>query len=101
MEVTLGAKVLSPPTFFRGTHGVHETFDAVCNDGSAFDGAHFAVVDNVDIAPRIAVRSGDDIEVHGEWVKDAGRPPIVHWTHRDPHGRHEDGYIKWGGRVYA
>jgi len=58
-------------------------------------------VDNVDIAPPVPVCPGDSIEVRGEMVHDRGRAPIVHWTHHDPGGTHEDGFIRLRGREYA
>ncbi len=97
-EVTLAGTVTSEPTFFYGshTHATHEEFGLRAADGSAY-----TVIDNVDIAPRVPVHPGDRVEVRGELVHDPGRPPIVHWTHHDPEGRHEDGYIILDGQRYA
>jgi hypothetical protein len=39
--------------------------------------------------------------VCGEMVHDSGKPPVVHWTHHDPAGRHPDGFIRLRGRLYA
>lgn len=101
MEITLGAKVVSEPRFFTGTHGRHETFGVVCNDGSALAGTRLDIIDNVDIAQPVPVHRGDQIEVRGEMVHDPQRRPIIHWTHHDPGGRHPDGYITFGGVRYA
>ena len=97
-EVTLTGTVTTEPTFFYGTHthATHEEFGLRTGDGS-----DYTVIDNVDIAPRIPVHPGDQVEVHGELVHDRGRAPIVHWTHHDPGGRHEDGYIILDGQRYA
>ncbi len=96
-EVTFGARVTTAPRFFYGsnTHCMHEAFDAQTASGSV------EIVDNVGIAPRVPVQPGDRIEVRGEMVHDPGRMPVVHWTHHDPAGRHEDGFIRYRGRVYA
>lgn len=91
------ATVSSAPRYFYGsrTHCVHEAFDAQTAAGPV------EVVDNVDIAPRCPVRTGDRVEVCGEMVHDAGRSPIVHWTHHDPDNRHPGGFIRLRGRLYA
>lgn len=96
-EVTFNAQVTTAPHFFYGsnTHHMHEAFDAQTAAGPV------EIVDNVDIAPRVPVQPGDRIDVRGEMVHDPGRMPVVHWTHHDPGGRHEDGFIRYRGRVYA
>ena len=96
-EVTFTGRVTSSPHFFFGsrTHCEHEAFDASTPAGPV------EIVDNVAIAPRVPVQPGDRIDVRGEMVHDAGRIPIVHWTHHDPDRRHVDGFIRLRGRVYA
>ena len=98
MQVRYSGTVTTPPSFFwsKHSHREHEQFDVRADDGSPF-----RVVDNVTLAPRVPARPGDRVTVQGELVHDRGRPPIVHWTHHDPHGRHPDGFISLGGRVYA
>ncbi len=95
--VDFTATVASPPRFFYGdrTHAMHEAFDVQSSSG------RLEVVDNVGIAPRCPVAVGDRIEIRGELVHDRGRPPVVHWTHHDPHGNHADGFIRLRGRLYA
>ena len=98
MEVTLHGTVSTPPRFFQGKHSrfEHEQFDCRADDGSTF-----RVIDNVTIGPRIPVVPGDRVTVKGELVHDRGQPPIVHFTHHDPWGTHEGGFVEAGGRVYA
>lgn len=96
-EVNFPATVSGRPHYFFGTNTrcEHETFRAQTAAGSV------QIVDNVDIAPRVPVNPGDRIEVRGEMVHDPGRIPVVHWTHHDPAGVHEDGFIRLRGRTYA
>jgi Protein of unknown function (DUF3465) len=96
-RVDFEATVTTTPRFFFGsrTHCMHEAFDAQSAAGPV------EIVDNVDIAPRCPVQTGDHIEVCGEMVHDPGRPPVVHWTHHDPSHRHLDGFIRLRGKLYA
>ena len=58
------------------------------------------IAHNIDIAPRVAgLKEGDSVRFYGEcvWNAECGK---VHWTHRDPNGRHVAGWIKHNGRTY-
>ena len=57
------------------------------------------IAHNIDLAQRIPVGMGDRVFVHGmyEWNEQGG---LVHWTHDDPHGVGDGGYIRYRTRVY-
>jgi len=54
---------------------------------------------NTDFTGPIPIAEGQHVAVKGEY-EFYPRGGVVHWTHRDPRGRHEGGYIATGGRVY-
>ena len=63
-------------------------------------GQTILIAHNIDLAPRVSpITEGDVIAFNGEyeWNEKGG---VVHWTHRDPNGRHEAGWLKVGGRIY-
>lgn len=72
----------------------HQRFIVELSSGRTVLIAH-----NIDLAPRVPLRRGERVEIYGEyeWNERGG---VVHWTHRDPRGRHPHGWIRHDGRVY-
>jgi hypothetical protein len=63
-------------------------------------GQTLLITHNIDVAPRVAsLEAGDRVAFKGvyEWNEEGG---LVHWTHLDPSGSHEAGWIETGGRTY-
>jgi hypothetical protein len=63
-------------------------------------GQTLLVAHNIDIASRLpSLRAGDPVEFKGvyEWNAKGG---VVHWTHRDPSGEHQAGWLKHNGETY-
>ncbi len=64
------------------------------------DGTSLLVAHNISLAPRIPdIEVGDTVEFCGEYVE-GERGPLVHWTHRDPRGRHAAGWLRHNGKYY-
>lgn len=54
---------------------------------------------NTDFTGPIPLQPGDRVTVKGEY-EFYPLGGVIHWTHRDPRGRHEGGYIQAGGKLY-
>lgn len=77
------AKIL--PDDREGPH--HQRFVVRLESGHPVLIAH-----NIDVAERVPVKRGERVRFRGqyEWNDLGG---VVHWTHRDPDGRHDEGWI--------
>ncbi len=58
------------------------------------------VTHNIDLAHRIdGLTLGSVVDFKGVYVTN-DKGGVIHWTHRDPEGRHDDGWLKWNGMIY-
>ena len=57
------------------------------------------IAHNIDLAKRVPLGMGDRVHVRGmyEWHDLGG---LVHWTHDDPHGVEDGGYVLSRTRIY-
>lgn len=72
----------------------HQRFLIALEDRSTILVAH-----NIDLAPRVPLKTNASIEIHGqyEWNEKGG---VLHWTHHDPRNQHEAGWIKFESKLY-
>ena len=78
------------------------------NDGSRHQrfilriptGESLLIAHNIDLAPRVAgLNVGDTVSFYGEYEWN-DRGGVIHWTHHDPRGTHEGGWVEHNGRRY-
>jgi len=73
----------------------HQRFILQLNHGDTLLIAH-----NIDLADRVPVGLGDRVEFRGmyEWNELGG---LVHWTHHDPMGIEDGGWVRYRKKNYA
>lgn len=54
---------------------------------------------NIDLASVIPLAVGDAVQFRGEYVYNP-KGGVMHWTHHDPKGEIEGGWIKHNGKTY-
>lgn len=72
----------------------HQKFIAESSSGHSVLISH-----NIDLADRVPVSRGDTVNIRGryEWTERGG---VLHWTHHDPRGKKEGGWIEHDGQTY-
>jgi hypothetical protein len=95
VEVTADATVIRLLPDRTSATGTHEQFIIRLSSGDLT----IEVEHNISIAARVPVKEGDHVIVHGVYVWNA-QGGLIHFTHHDPHGTHEGGYVQDGGTTY-
>jgi hypothetical protein len=95
VEVTADGTVTRLLADRTSTTGTHEQFIIKLSSGDLT----IEVEHNISIAKRVPVKEGDHVIVHGVYVWNA-QGGLIHFTHHDPQGTHEGGYIQDGGATY-
>jgi hypothetical protein len=98
IEVTADGSVARILGTRNGRSGEHEGF-LLHLRGAAGRGLTVRVEDNTDLTGPIPLHEGSDVEVRGEYIYDP-RGGLIHWTHRDPRGRHPGGYVRVDSTYY-
>lgn len=58
------------------------------------------IAHNIDLAPRVmSISDGDQVSFYGQFETN-DRGGVIHWTHKDPQGRHVDGWLEHRGKRY-
>lgn len=96
VEVVADGRVTAVLGVAAGRVSPHEGF--LLRLGSGCD-VTVRVEANTDLTGEFPIARGDRVVVKGEYEY-YPRGGVIHWTHRDPRGRHEGGYVEAGGRTY-
>ena len=95
VEVTADATVVQVLPDRTGPSGPHEQFIIRLTSGDLT----VLVEHNLSVGRRAPVAVGDRVIVHGEYIWNA-QGGLIHFTHHDPEGRHEGGFIQENGMTY-
>lgn len=77
------------------TRGIpHQRFLLQLTNGSTILVAH-----DTQMAPRVPVRVGDMVKIHGEYIWNE-KGGVIHWTHHSNSALHEPGWIEFNGQRY-
>lgn len=94
LQVTVSARVVKVlPDDNKGSR--HQRFLIELGNGQTILVAH-----NIDLAGYVdGLTEGSQVTVSGEyeWNDKGG---VIHWTHHDPNGSHQGGWIKFNGNTY-
>ena len=64
------------------------------------DNITILIAHNIDVAPRVEpLAVGDIVAFKGEYIY-TPKGGTVHWTHRDPSGHHNAGWLKHDGKIF-
>ena len=95
VEVTADGSVVRLLPDRTSSTGTHEQFIVKLSSGDIT----IEVEHNISIAARVPVALGDHVIVHGEYIWNS-QGGLIHFTHHDPNGSHEGGYIQDNGKTY-
>jgi len=95
VEVTADGTVVRLLPDRTSSTGTHEQFIVKLSS----EDITVEVEHNISIAARVPVALGDHVIVHGEYIWNS-QGGLIHFTHHDPKGSHEGGYIQDNGKTY-
>jgi Protein of unknown function (DUF3465) len=95
LEVTADGTVVRLLADRTSSTGTHEQFIIKLSSGDIT----VEVEHNISIGARAPVAEGDHVVVHGEYIWNA-QGGLIHFTHHDPQGTHEGGYVQDNGKTY-
>lgn len=96
VEVVASGRVTRVLGVRGGPSGDHEGYLLRLDGGCALT---LKVETNVTLTGPVPLTTGEAVVVKGEYEYNA-LGGVVHWTHRDPRGNHEAGYVRAGGLTY-